>query len=170
MVKWRMTCSNDRSSVVKSQRFSPSFLFGRFFQQLRLFLFFIQSNAPREGKQLLCCCTAAVYRAGVTSNNRRSWKFPLRLRPTLHCQGRFTRENRSKMHAASRHAEPELLEPRVQSTECFLIVSHFEIILHSLKKAELLTTPCYSSRDLSGNKLSEVPTSFFSCFDKLTAL
>ena len=82
---------------------------------------------PREkGDQLLCCCTAAVYRAGVTSNDRRNGKDPVRMRSTVHPQS-FTRENRSQMHNAGRHARPEVLLPTAAEhfTECFLIVSNF---------------------------------------------
>ena len=91
---------------------------------------FIHSNAPWEEDQLLCGCTAAVYRAGVTSTNRRSGQHPSRMRSTVHPGSSFTGDKRSQMHTASRHAELQLLPPTAASwtfEECFHLVSSFEI-------------------------------------------
>ena len=88
---------------------------------------FIHSNVPWEEDQLLCGCTAAVYRAGVTSTNRRSGKHPDRMRSTVHPGSSFTGDKRSQMQTASRHAELELFPPTASFEECFHLVSSFEI-------------------------------------------
>ena len=103
-------------------------------------LLFIHSNVPWEGAdQLLCCCTAAVYRAGVTSSNRRNGKDPVRLRSTVH-QESFPWENRSQMHTAGGHEEPEVLPPtaRQHSMECFLIVSRLLILVSNTHTPETM--------------------------------